>query len=147
MYNINRFLEIQKKDYSEALQEIKNGLKTSHWIWYIFPQLKELGRSSTAVYYGIDGIEEAEEYYNNPTLKEHLIEITKAVLIHKDKKTALEIFGETDSKKLKSCMTLFDMIEPDSVFNEVLNAFFDGKRDNRTIEIINGRKDNKYEKL
>ena len=140
MYNINRFLEMHIR-YPVALQEVKNGLKISHWIWYIFPQIKGLGKSYVSVYYGIDGIEEAKEYYNNPILREHLIEITNAVLTHKGKKTALEIFGETDSKKLKSCMTLFDIIEPDSVFSEVLDAFFNGKRDNMTIAIINNRKD------
>ncbi|MDE5854924.1 MAG: DUF1810 domain-containing protein, partial [Ruminococcus sp.] len=69
-----------------SLQEVKNGLKISHWIWYIFPQIKGLGKSYVSAYYGIDGIEEAKEYYNNPILREHLIEITNAVLTHKGKK-------------------------------------------------------------
>lgn len=141
MYNIGRFLKMQEIDYPIALQEIKNGLKVSHWIWYIFPQLKGLGKSSMSEYYGIDGIEEAREYYNNKQLRENLFEITNAVLAHKDKKSAKEIFGGIDSMKLKSCMTLFDIVEPESVFNEVLEIFFDGKRDGRTINMINNRKD------
>lgn len=141
MYNISRFLNMQEKYYPAALQEIKNGCKTSHWIWYIFPQVKGLGKSYESEYYGIDGIEEAREYYNNKQLHDNLIEITDAVLAHKDRKTAYEIFGGIDSLKLKSCMTLFDMVEPESVFSEVLEAFFNGKRDILTIKIINNRKD------
>ena len=82
-FNLQRFLDAQQRDYAQALREIKNGLKQSHWIWYIFPKLKGFGGSSTTQYYGLDGIEEARAYYDHPVLRERLIEITQALLEHR----------------------------------------------------------------
>ena len=110
-YNLNRFIEAQNRDYDIALAEIRAGKKASHWMWYIFPQLKGLGRSSTSEYYGLSGIKEAQAYLSDPILKARLIEITDAVIAHKDK-SAEEIFGGIDAKKLRSCMTLFSIAAP-----------------------------------
>ena len=104
-------------------------------MWYIFPQLKGLGRSSTSEYYGLSGIKEAQAYLSDPILKARLIEITGAVLAHKDK-SAEEIFGGIDAKKLRSCMTLFSTAAPDiPVFDAVLEQFFNGTLDRNTLRL------------
>lgn len=134
-YNLNRFIEAQNRDYDTALAEIRAGKKASHWMWYIFPQLKGLGRSSTSEYYGLSGIKEAQAYLSDPILKARLIEITDAVLAHKDK-SAEEIFGGIDAKKLRSCMTLFSIAAPDiPVFEAVLEQFFHGVPDRNTLRL------------
>lgn len=134
-YNLNRFIEAQNRDYDTALAEIRAGKKVSHWMWYIFPQLKGLGRSSTSEYYGLSGIKEAQAYLSDPILKARLIEITDAVIAHKDK-SAEEIFGGIDAKKLRSCMTLFSTAAPDiPVFEAVLEQFFHGVPDRNTLRL------------
>lgn len=134
-YNLNRFIEAQNRDYDTALAEIRAGKKVSHWMWYIFPQLKGLGRSSTSEYYGLSGIKEAQAYLSDPILKARLIEITDAVIAHKDK-SAEEIFGGIDAKKLRSCMTLFSIAAPDiPVFDAVLEQFFNGTLDRNTLRL------------
>ena len=134
-YNLNRFIEAQNRDYDIALAEIRAGKKASHWMWYIFPQLKGLGRSSTSEYYGLSGIKEAQAYLSDPILKARLIEITDAVIAHKDK-SAEEIFGGIDAKKLRSCMTLFSIAAPDiPVFDAVLEQFFHGVPDRNTLRL------------
>ena len=134
-YNLNRFIEAQNRDYDTALAEIRAGKKASHWMWYIFPQIKGLGRSSTSEYYGLSGIKEAQAYLSDPILKARLIEITDAVIAHKDK-SAEEIFGGIDAKKLRSCMTLFSIAAPDIlVFNAVLEQFFHGVPDRNTLRL------------
>ncbi len=134
-YNLTRFIQAQKRDYDTALAEIRAGKKASHWMWYIFPQLKGLGRSSTSEYYGLSGIKEAQAYLSDPILKARLIEITDAVIAHKDK-SAEEIFGGIDAKKLRSCMTLFSIAAPDiPLFDAVLEQFFDGKPDRNTLRL------------
>lgn len=134
-YNLNRFIEAQNRDYDIALAEIRAGKKVSHWMWYIFPQLKGLGRSSTSEYYGLSGIKEAQAYLSDPILKARLIEITDAVIAHKDK-SAEEIFGGIDAKKLRSCMTLFSTAVPDiPVFDAVLEQFFNGTLDRNTLRL------------
>ena len=134
-YNLNRFIEAQNRDYDIALAEIRAGKKVSHWMWYIFPLLKGLGRSSTSEYYGLSGIKEAQAYLSDPILKARLIEITDAVIAHKDK-SAEEIFGGIDAKKLRSCMTLFSIAAPDiPVFEAVLEQFFHGVPDRNTLRL------------
>lgn len=136
-YNLNRFIEAQKDSFNYALSEIKSGQKKSHWMWYIFPQLKELGRSSTALYYGITNLDEAREYMEEPYLRENLITITKALLTLKESDPSL-IMGYPDDLKLCSCMTLFEIVSPDvSEFGLVLDKFYNGMRDRRTIDILN----------
>lgn len=135
--SLNRFIEAQDRMYQTALSEIKSGCKYSHWIWFIFPQLRGLGRSEMAYNYGISGREEAEAYLAHPILSARLIEITEALLTHKDK-NVYAIMGGIDTKKLKSSMTLFALIsEEGSVFHQVLDSFYDGKMDIETITLIN----------
>ena len=101
----------------------------------MFPQIEGLGLSEMSQYYGIRGRAEAEEYLKNETLNSRLKEISRALLMHKGKR-AQQILGGIDAKKVRSSMTLFDAIEPNSVFAEVLDAFYDGKRCERTLEAI-----------
>lgn len=135
-FNLNRFLGAQESYYVDALREIKQRYKQSHWIWFIFPQMRGLGRSYMAECYGISSIEEARAYLDNPILKARLIEITTALLQHKGKSTAYEILGTIDAIKVRSCMTLFDHILPNSIFAEVLDAFYNSERDAQTFKLL-----------
>ena len=134
-HNLQRFLSAQEHDYPIALREIQNGSKQSHWIWYIFPQIKGLGHSYQSEYYGIANRQEAEAYLAEPTLNARLREITLALLEHKDK-TAQQILGGIDAMKVKSSMTLFDAIDPNDIYADVLNTFFAGVRCKRTLEYL-----------
>ena len=135
-YNIERFIKIQKEDYAMALKEIKNGRKRTHWMWYIFPQLKGLGTSAMAQYYGLENLEEAKEYYNNDYLRKNLLEITKA-LLSLDNTNIESILGYPDNLKLLSCMTLFEIVdEHEKVFSQILDKYYNGKRDTNTIHLI-----------
>lgn len=135
-YNLERFLLAQEKNYKNAFVELSNGKKTSHWMWYVFPQIQGLGVSSTAQFYAIKDIGEAEAYLKHPVLGIRLIKVTEA-LLQIEGKTAFEIFGLPDDMKLKSCMTLFNLLdETNTVFERVLNKYFQGERDRRTIEIL-----------
>lgn len=140
--DINRFIEAQQSPfcgYDVALKEIQNGKKTSHWMWYIFPQFREFAHSSRAHYWGIIDLAEAERYLSHPILGVRLREITRALLVHKNK-TALEILGEIDAKKLRSCMTMFDYLMPNDVFGKVLDSFYNGERGGKTLRLINQQK-------
>ncbi len=136
MERLDRFLKAQERDYDMALSEIKSGHKRSHWIWYIFPQVKSLGFSSTSEYYGIDGLDEARKYMQNDTLKNRLIEISEA-LLGLDSSDASDVMGYPDDLKLRSSMTLFAEAAPEiEAFQKVLDKFFDGKKDDMTLKII-----------
>jgi len=136
MFDLDRFKKAQENDYSIALSEIKNGEKQSHWIWYIFPQLKELGFSPTAKFYGIENIQEAKKYLEDELLKNRLIEISNA-LLKLDSCNATEVMGYPDDLKLKSCMTLFNAVNPKvEVFSKVLEKYFGGEKDEKTLELI-----------
>ena len=136
MYNLSRFLNAQETDYQTALAEIKNGHKTSHWIWYIFPQLKELGRSRTAIYYGIENLDEAKEYLANATLRERLLEISGALLELKSNDIEYIMGSSIDKKKLQSSMTLFHLAEPTlEIFTKVLEKYFGGQLDLNTVNL------------
>ena len=138
-YDLQRFITAQEQSYDgyqQALSEIQQGRKTSHWIWYIFPQIKGLGHSYMSNYYGISCLEEAQEYLSNEVLSARLREISNALLSHKDK-TSKEILGDVDSWKVRSCMTLFDAVCPDDIFREVLNQFYGGKGCQRTLGKLN----------
>lgn len=132
---IERFIIKQKEYYRTALNEINNGKKITHWMWFIFPQLKELGRSTTAKYYGIKNGEEAKAYLIDDYLRNNLFNITHALLKHTNKNIK-DIMGEVDSLKLRSCMTLFEYVSKENVFREVLDAFYDGKPDELTLRIL-----------
>ena len=123
-YNLNRFVIAQESAYSQALIEIKAGEKTSHWMWYIFPQMKGLGTSYNSTFYGISGRAEAEAYLAHPQLGPRLIEISIALLTHAGKPIE-DILGATDALKLKSCMELFASLAwADPVFEGVLKRFY-----------------------
>lgn len=135
-YYLARFKNAQDFGaYEKTLQEINNGRKKSHWMWFIFPQMKGLGCSSTSMFYGINGLDEAREYLAHPILGSRLREITR-VLLQLDTNDAHAIFGSPDDMKLCSCMTLFDKISPNDIFARVLDKYFDGHRDRRTINIV-----------
>ena len=136
MSYLYRFLKAQEGVYSGALDEIKNGRKKSHWMGCIFPQLRGLGTDEESFLYGVVSIREAQEYLDEPVLRERLIECCEATLAHKNK-SADDIFGCTDAEKLWACMTLFAFVsEDDSVFHKVLNQFFDGKQNAKTISLL-----------
>ena len=135
-FDLNRFHEAQAIHYQTALAEIKDGYKRSHWMWFVFPQINGLGRSSTAQYYAITCLDEAKAYLKDDMLGGRLREICNELLKHSDR-CVQGIFGGIDSMKLKSSMTLFDMVSPNDVFNKVLDTFYFGERDSLTLEIIN----------
>ena len=136
--NLERFINAQEKNYDTAFAEIVQGRKRSHWMWYIFPQLQGLGFSTTSIYYAIKDIREAEAFLKHPVLGERLIQICNA-LLELPANDANKIFGNPDDMKLKSSMTLFAAVPgTDPVFNSVLNKFFNGSKDNKTIEILKG---------
>ena len=135
-YNLQRFLSAQEKNFDRVLLELNRGRKTGHWMWYIFPQLKGLGRSSTAAFYAIQSKDEAIAYLNHPVLGPRLLECTKAVNAH-DKLTAEHIFGYPDYLKFRSCMTLFEKIaNNETLFSEALDKFYGGEPDERTLSIL-----------
>ncbi len=133
---MKRFLDAQKGVYEQALREIRAGRKSSHWIWFIFPQLKELGYSQTAKYYGIRDLDEAKAYLAEPVLRARLIEISEALLaLPGSDPTA--VMGYPDDLKLRSSMTLFAAADPECpVFRQVLEKYYHGKPDTRTLELI-----------
>lgn len=136
MSDLKRFTDAQENDFERALTEIRRGRKQSHWMWYIFPQIAGLGFSPTSKFYAVTDKHEAEEYLRHPVLGKRLIEISEALLEHEGK-TANQIFGSPDDAKLKSSMTLFGAIENnDPVFQKVLDKYFDGAKDGRTLEIL-----------
>lgn len=136
MNNLDRFKIAQEKDYETALNEIKNGRKQTHWIWYIFPQVAGLGMSSTSQYYGIRDLSEAREYLADSILRERLLEITGELLLLPDK-NAERIMGYVDAMKLRSSMTLFHRADPNcKVFSAVLDKYFDGEEDWKTLTIL-----------
>ncbi len=133
---LQRFVDAQSSDYEIALTEIKKGKKQSHWMWYIFPQLKGLGVSSTSQNYAIENIKEAEEFLNHPLLGNRLIEISNE-LLKLNTNDANKIFGSPDDVKLKSSMTLFSILHnKNDFFQNVLVKFFNGEKDNRTLKIL-----------
>lgn len=135
MDNLDRFLTAHASHFPSALSEIRSGKKRTHWMWFIFPQLKGLGHSETAAFYGITDIHQAKAFLDHPTLGKNLREISTALLQHRNR-TATEIFGSPDDLKLRSSMTLFDKAGNDKVFGEIIAAFFNGKPDERTLKIL-----------
>ena len=136
MYDLSRFLEAQKNAYDTALREIKAGQKRSHWMWYIFPQIQGLGYSAMARHYAIRGLGEAREYLQHPVLGPRLIEISEALLALEESDPR-RVMGSPDDLKLRSCMTLFQCAAPDQpVFGKVLDKFYGGRPDGRTLEIL-----------
>jgi uncharacterized protein (DUF1810 family) len=136
--DLTRYIEAQEKQYAIALAEMKAGHKTSHWMWFIFPQIVGLGYSDVSKFYAIRNLEEAKAYLEHELLGKRLREISNVLLLQ-DTDNANLIFGSPDDMKLHSCMTLFaiaDEENPDNVFEKVLEKYFKGKYDKRTEEIL-----------
>jgi uncharacterized protein (DUF1810 family) len=134
--HLGRFLEAQEESYEKALSELQNGRKRSHWMWFIFPQIDGLGRSDMAKYYAIKSVEEARAYLNHPRLGKRLL-ICAETLLGLENSTASAIFGHPDDLKLRSSMTLFARVaEPGSVFDRVIENYFHGQGDARTLELL-----------
>ena len=137
--SLDRFVKAQELAYPIAFREIKNGKKRSHWMWYIFPQIRGLGTSSMSYTYGISGLDEAKAYLAHPVLSGRLYELCETLLLHRDKRIE-EIFSEVDSMKLRSSMTLFSLVSLEgSLFHQVLDCFFDGKLDRETLKLVDRR--------
>ncbi|MFQ6601878.1 DUF1810 domain-containing protein [Flavobacterium sp. C3NV] len=135
-FDLDRFLEAQQETYDTALREIREGKKQTHWMWFIFPQLKGLGFTDYNIFYGIENIQEAAQYFNHPVLGKRLTTITKAIL-KVENKTALEILGRPDERKLQSCMTLFSLLaDAPECFRLVLEKYYNGEQDEKTLQII-----------
>jgi uncharacterized protein (DUF1810 family) len=135
-YNLSRFVTAQDAVYEGVLAEIRQGMKRSHWMWFVFPQIDGLGQSSTARFYAIKDADEATAYLNHPVLGERLRECCRALLALEGR-TASEIFGFPDDLKLKSSMTLFAEVASDSViFRNVLEKYYAGTKDERTLELL-----------
>ena len=133
---LEKYLSAQKRDYDDALYEIRGGRKRSHWIWYIFPQLDGLGYSPTAQYYGIRDLEQAKDYMAHPVLGPRLVEISEALLALPSSDPGA-VMGYPDDLKLCSSMTLFELAAPDQpVFGKVLDKFYGGRRDPLTLRLL-----------
>ena len=139
IFHLSRFISAHQSYYDIALREIRRGRKESHWMWYIFPQLEGLGKSSTSQYYAIHGAEEAKAFLEDPYLGGNLLEISQA-LLHLDKNNIRDIFDPPDDMKLKSSMTLFSFVDDSSaVFDTVLDKYFDGRRCRKTQKYFRDR--------
>lgn len=135
---LERFFPYHTNDYPQALREMRAGEKKSHWIWYIFPQLKGLGMSGRSVKFGIENADEAREYLRHPELGADLREITSVLLELKENDPVKVMGWEIDAVKLRSCMTLFACVsEEGSVFHKVLDKFFGGEMDEATLKLLN----------
>jgi uncharacterized protein (DUF1810 family) len=138
-FNLSRFVEAQEGVYAQALTEVRNGRKRSHWMWFIFPQFKGLGVSDTSQFYAIGSAEEARAYLAHPTLGPRLVECAEAALAVEGRSPA-DVFGFTDAMKLQSSATLFEWVSPrGSVFGHLLDRHFGGVRDAKTIQLLDMR--------
>jgi uncharacterized protein (DUF1810 family) len=135
-YDLSRFSQAQAGDYERVLAEIRSGRKRTHWMWYIFPQLDGLAQSATAKHYSIKSIDEARAYFAHPVLGPRLLECAAAA-VGVEGQTATEIFGSPDDLKLRSCATLFASVSPPgSVFHRLLEKYYGGKLDEKTLRLL-----------
>jgi len=141
-FDLGRFASAQEGIYGSVLAELKRGQKRTHWMWFIFPQIDGLAHSTTSKYYAIKSIEEARKYLNHPVLGTRLLQCAETVLAVEGRSVS-EIFGYPDDLKLKSSMTLFAYVaDPRSVFVRILDKFFQGERDVRTLDLLEQLKEN-----
>lgn len=134
-FNLERFVLAQRNVYSQALSEIIRGRKTSHWMWFIFPQVKGLGRSYESQLYGIGDLSEARAYLAHEVLGNRLRECVSA-LLRIENRTALEIFGPIDEMKLRSSLTLFNAASEEAIFDQAIDRYFNGQTDDLTLGIL-----------
>ena len=136
MPGLERFIDAQTAVYDQIRSELSAGFKTSHWLWFIFPQLRGLGRSGMAQLYGIADLSEARAFLDHPVLGPRLIECARLVLAVRGR-TVHQIFGSPDDLKLRSCMTLFEQVAPEeSVFGDLLERYYGGVRDQATLDLV-----------
>ncbi|HCL86669.1 MAG TPA: DUF1810 domain-containing protein [Comamonadaceae bacterium] len=134
--SLERFVQAQARDYAQALAELRAGHKRTHWIWYVLPQLRGLGRSSTAQFYGLADRAEARAYAAHPVLGPRLVQCVQALLDH-PQRTARQMLGEVDAMKLRSCLTLFAEVAPQHPeFAQALQVFFEGRHDPATLRLL-----------
>ena len=143
---LERFLKAQSEDYETAYEEMSKGKKRSHWIWYVYPQIKGLGMSYMDQEYSIKSIQEALDYINNETLFKRLKEITK-LLLKIEHNNIKEVMWYPDDLKLRSSMTLFSVISGHSLFDKVIDKFYEGEKDLKTIKILKNMLDTEKNKL
>jgi uncharacterized protein (DUF1810 family) len=137
-FNLGRFVEAQSKDYSRALAELRAGKKHTHWIWYVLPQLRGLGSSSMATFYGIGSAREAEAYLAHPILGPRLRECV-AAMNALDGLTPVQVLGHVDAAKFRSCLTLFRSVDPKHAgFSEALEKFYGGDPDEKSLRLLQG---------
>jgi uncharacterized protein (DUF1810 family) len=134
MAELERFVKAQAHLYDQALGELRRGRKTSHWMWFVFPQIAGLGRSEIATFYAIADAVEARAYLAHPVLGSRLGECVRAVMLHAGDRSPVQILGDIDALKLCSSMTLFDAVDPNATGAACLDAFYDGKRDPETLK-------------
>ena len=134
-FDLNRFISAQNKVYDRVVAELKNGRKRSHWMWYVFPQLDGLAQSTTSKYYAIKTRDEAIAYLKHSILGARLRECCNLILTIEGK-TVSQIFGYPDDRKLKSSMTLFSEVSTDPIFIHVLNKYFQGELDAKTLQLL-----------
>ena len=138
-YNLNRFIEAQMTTYEGAMLELARGRKESHWVWYIFPQIKGLGRSDTAKLYSIKSLEEGRVYLEHPVLGPRLVEACEILLSLKEASMD-EVMGFPDDLKLLSSMTLFEVVsDSNSIFTKMIEFYYEGRRDKASLDIIKSR--------
>jgi len=136
-YDLQRFIDAQEGIFETALAELGAGAKRSHWMWFIFPQLAELGRSPTAKFFGLASIDEARAYLDHPLLGRRLRECVEALVPWATRRSAEQVMGGIDAMKLRSSLTLFDRLEPTALFDQALLNFFGGERDELTLALLN----------
>ena len=135
-FDLQRFVDAQHGVYAQVTTELAAGAKASHWMWFIFPQLRGLGRSRTARHYGIASLAEAQAYWRHALLGARLRECGH-LLTHVRGRSALQIFGSVDALKLRSCLTLFERAAPgEPLFAELLRIYYDGERDAATLQLL-----------
>jgi uncharacterized protein (DUF1810 family) len=137
--SFQRFLDAQDPVYPEVLAELSSGKKSSHWMWFIFPQHVALGISDRAKRYGLYGLEQAREYFEHPVLGKRLLQCCELLKAHSHK-SAAAILGEIDALKFRSCLTLFHSAVPsEPIFSELLELFYQGEQDSRTLDLIQAK--------
>ena len=135
-YNLNRFIKAQEGVFPIALRELQEGRKRSHWMWFVFPQVHGLGKSEMAQKFAISSLYEAYAFMNNALTRDRLWEVTRVMNDINYGRDIENVLGHVDAMKFKSCMTLFDLVEPESEFDRALRYFFDGERDKKTLKIL-----------
>lgn len=138
-YNLNRFLDAQNGIYERVTSELRAGQKSSHWMWFIFPQIRGLGHTETSIFFAISSFQEAEAYLEHPMLGPRLRECCE-LLMQIEGRSISQIFGSPDDLKLRSSMTLFAQTSgQNALFKDVLQRYFDGRVDPRTLELLGAK--------